>query len=44
MAWILAYSHARVSSESQPFYTIGSIAEIKQILQMNGSKIWPERD
>ena len=34
----------RFSSESQSFYTIESIVEIKQILQMNGSKTWVERN
>ena len=32
----------RVSYESQSFYTIESIIEIKQILQMNGSKVCTE--
>ena len=31
-----------VNSESQTFYIIESIIEIKQILQMNGSKTWLE--
>ena len=34
----------RDSSESQSFYTIESIVEIKQIIQMNGFKTWLERN